>query len=146
VTVLDAQAIVALLIGEPAASPVAALLRDPGAPAKVNAVTIAEVVDVLVRLRGRAYPDVAEKLDWLEAGGLEVVAVEGLVGRTAGRLRADHYDRRQRSVSLPDCLALATARAHDEPLATSDPALVEVARREGAQIIGLPDSAGRLPD
>lgn len=64
----------------------------------------------------------------------------------AGRIRADHYDRRLRPISLTDCVALATARALDEPLATSDPVLIEVARSEGAGVLGLPDSAGRLPD
>jgi hypothetical protein len=41
---------------------------------------------------------------------------------------------------------LATARALDAPIATSDPVLIEVARAEGAEVVGLSDSAGRLPD
>lgn len=145
-SVLDAQALVALLIGEPAAGPVAAILRDPQDRSAVSAVNIAEVIDVLVRLRLRTYAEVAEKLDWLASGGLEIVGADESVGRLAGRIRADHYDRRRRPVSLADCVALATARVLEQPLATSDRVLIEVARAEGSEVIGLPDSAGRLPD
>jgi predicted nucleic acid-binding protein len=137
---------VALLIGEPAAAPVAAMLRDPGDRSLVNAVNLAEVVDVLVRLRGRRFEEVTEKLDWLVAGGLETVATDESVGRMAGRIRADHYERRTRPISLADCVALATARHREEPLETSDPVLVEVARAEGAEVIGLPDARGHLPE
>jgi hypothetical protein len=49
------------------------------------------------------------------------------------------------TISLAHCVALATARALEEPLATSDPVLIETARSEGADVVGLPDSAGRLP-
>jgi predicted nucleic acid-binding protein len=51
-----------------------------------------------------------------------------------------------RPISLADCVALATARALHEPLVTSDAVLIEVARSEGCEVIGLPDSALRLPD
>jgi uncharacterized protein with PIN domain len=136
---------VALLIGEPSADPVAGILRDPRDRSLISAANAAEVVDVLVRLRGRSFAEVVEKLDWLAAGGLEVMAVDESVGRMAGRIRADHYDRRERPISLADCIALATARALEEPLATSDPVLIETARSEGADVVGLPDSAGRLP-
>ena len=122
------------------------MLRDPRDRSLISAVNVAEVIDVLVRLRARTVPEVAEKLDWLAAGGLEVVSVDESVGRTAGRIRAEHYDRRRRPISPADCVALATARARDEPLATSDPVLIEVARAEGADVVGLPDSRGRLPE
>jgi len=67
-SVFDAQAIVALLVGEPAAAPVAAMLRDPQDRSVASAVNVSEVVDVLVRLRRRTFVEVAEKLDWLAAG------------------------------------------------------------------------------
>jgi uncharacterized protein with PIN domain len=136
---------VALLIGEPAAAPVAAILRDPDR-SLLSAVNLAEVVDVLVRMRARPFDEVAEKLDWLAVGGLETVAADESVGRKAGRIRAEHYDRRLRPISLADCVALATAQALDEPLVTSDPVLIGVARSEGREVVGLPNSAGRLPD
>ena len=97
---------VALLIGEPAAAPVAAMIRDPRERSVISALNVAEVIDVLVRMRGRTVAEVAEKLDWLAAGGLEVVAVEESIGRAAGRIRADHYDRRRRPISPADCVAL----------------------------------------
>ena len=111
----------------------------------ISAVNVVEVVDVLVRLRARTYAEVTEKLDWLAAGGLAVEPVTEAVGRIAGRIRADHYDRRLRPISLPDCIALATARAREEPPVTSDPILIGIAGAEGAQVIGLPDSNGTLP-
>jgi len=145
-TVLDAQAVVALLLGEPASPEVAELLRDPERPASISAINVAEVIDVLVRVTGRRHDEVIEKLDWLVAGGLTVVSVDDAIGRTAGRLHATRYHRRERPLSLADCVALATALASGEPIATSDPPLAVTAREEGCDVIRLPDSQGRRPD
>jgi len=144
-SVLDAQAIVALLIGEPAAEEVEALLRNRADPPRINAVNLGEVVDVLARHRGLGLAAITEKLNWLEAGGLEVVAVDGRTGRLAGELHARHDDRATRAVSMANCLALATASLLGERLATSDPHLAEVARIEGSEVIALPDARGRRP-
>jgi PIN domain nuclease of toxin-antitoxin system len=141
-TVLDAQAIVAFLIDEPAALQVRDLLR---ATASISAVNWVEVIDRLVRTGGRSVDEVTQRLDLLLAGGLKVVAVDEPIGRVAGRLRARHYHRRQRPISHADCVALATAKALDEPLATSDPALAAVAVVVGVPVIPLPDSAGVRP-
>jgi uncharacterized protein with PIN domain len=145
VTVLDAQAIVALLRGEPAADDVAALLRDPGHHVSISAVNVAEVVDVLVRVMGRSSEEVSEKLDWLSAGGLVVVPVDEGIGRTAGRIHATRYHRRDRPLSMADCIALATALVRREPIATSDLPLVATAAAEGCDVVPLPDSQGRRP-
>jgi len=145
-SVLDAQAIVALLIGEPAAAPVAAVLRDPRERSVINAVNVAEVIDVLVRLRGRTVDEVNERLDWLAAGGLEIVPTEEAAGRMAGAIRASHYYRRRAPISLADCIALATAQARNDALATADQVLIDVALAVGSEVVGLPDSEGRLPD
>ncbi len=145
-TVLDAQAVVALLRGEPAAPDVAALLRDPSDRVSISAANIAEVIDVLVRLMGRNLEEVVERLDWLGAGGLTVVAVDEGIGRDAGRLHARRYDRKTSPLSLADCLALATARALQTALATSDGPLAAAARHENCDVIALPDSRGRRPE
>lgn len=52
-TVLDAHAIVALLTAEPAAAEVETILRNRGARSVTSAANLAEVIDVLVRLKGR---------------------------------------------------------------------------------------------
>ena len=48
-------------------------------------------------------------------------------------------------MSLADSLALASAEAVEEPLATPNPALAAMARAEGAEMVGLPDCRGRRP-
>ena len=144
-TVLDAQAVVAFLRGEPAAAEVAALLRDRDDPPVVSAVNEAEILDVLVRIMGRTVDEVEQRLDWLRAGGLDVIPVDEPLARSAGRLRAAHYDRAVHPISLADCVALATALARGDRLATSDPPLADVARREGCAVLALPDSGGIRP-
>jgi len=106
---------------------------------------VAEVIDVLCRLRGRTPGEVVEKLDWLAAGGLHVAAVDDAIGREAGRLHAAHYDRVRRPLSLADCLALATALTLGDTLATADAPLADAARAEGCSVVALPDSQGRRP-
>ena len=144
-TVLDAYAIVALLLGEPAAEEVATLLERPGEPASASVINLAEVVDVLVRMNGRPIEAVVEKLDWLTAGGLHSVEVDEGLALAAGRIRAEHYNRVDRPLSLADCVALATAIALNEPLATADPPLAAAARDLGCKIVPLQDSRGRRP-
>lgn len=144
-TVLDAQAIVALLTGERAAQEVAGILRDPERSPSISAINLAEVVDVLVRIKGHSGDEVGEKLEWLAAGGLETIAVDEALGLAAGRLHAKHYDRSRRPLSMADCVALALALDRGEPLATADPALAATAVEEGAEIVGIPNSSGKRP-
>ena len=63
----------------------------------------------------------------------------------AGELHAKHYDRKTSPLSMADCVALATAAALAEPLATSDPPLAAAAQAEGVTILGLQDVNGRRP-
>ena len=103
------------------------------------------MLDVLVRHQGWPPDEVEEKLRWLTLGGLQVVAVDELVGLSAGRLHAHHYHRTRRPLSLADCVALATALALGQRLATSDPALIAAGGDEGCQMIALPDARGQRP-
>lgn len=105
----------------------------------------AEVIDVLVRVRGRSADEVAEKLDWLIAGGLDILEVTEPMAREAGRIRAAHYHREHRPLSQADCVALAAALLTGDELATSDPPLAAVATALGVRVIGLPDSRGQMP-
>lgn len=135
-SVLDAYAIVALLRNEDSAARVEGLLADPGA-AMISAVNVAEAVDVLVRSYRHSTREVAEKLDWLAAGGLVTVPVTDVIARRAGALRAGHYHRSRSPISLSDCVALATAIARGDALATSDGPLLEVARAEACPTLPL---------
>lgn len=144
-TVLDAQAIIALLLEEAAADDVEAILDAPNSAPKLSAVNLAETIDRLVRGRSLVYDDVIERLYWLGAGGLEIVDPHVEIAGTAGFLRARHYHRRERDLSLADCFALATASVLEEPIATADPAIAAVARHEEIELVPLPDSTGRRP-
>jgi PIN domain nuclease of toxin-antitoxin system len=143
VTVLDAQAIVAGLTAEPAMSEVARILHDRESIPMVSAVTVGETMDVLVRVRHHRVEHCDAQLQLLYSGGLEVVPVDEEIGHLAGLLRARHWNRDSRPVSLADCTALATAILNQEAIATADAALIGAARAEGHPVIVLPDSEGR---
>jgi predicted nucleic acid-binding protein len=51
----------------------------------------------------------------------------------------------RRPLSLADCVALATALALGQRLATSDPALIATARDETCDVVALLDARGRRP-
>jgi predicted nucleic acid-binding protein len=142
VAVLDASALIALLNGEPGASAVEAVLRDPDRASAVSAVNVAETVDVLIRIYGIAASDVAEAFDLLELGGLAVVEVSPRTAWRAGLFRAARYRRRGADVSLADGIAAVTAEGRGEPLVTSDRALAVVARAAGIDVVPIPDAAG----
>ena len=141
-SVLDAYAVIAYLRGEACADEVAALLRDRTALTAVNAT---EVVDQLVRVFGRDPDDVHADLALLASAGMTVRSVSAELGLEAGRLRARHYHRQRRAVSLADCIAAAAALDEDRPLATSDPALAALVRDEGGRVHALPGSDGTRP-
>jgi PIN domain nuclease of toxin-antitoxin system len=144
VTVLDASALVAFLLGEPASQRVEEILRHRPPPV-ISAVNLSETIDRLVRVGGVPFDDVNDKIDLLMAGGLEVNPYWLPDCRRAAALRAAHYDRATAPISLADCACLATAIALTTDLATTDPILANVARSEGIRVVALPDSAGRLP-
>jgi PIN domain nuclease of toxin-antitoxin system len=143
--VLDAMAIIAALAREPARPEVEILLRDDEDRPRIAAVNLAEVIDVLVRVKSFPRRQVGQAVSWLQAGGLAVVATDERIAQVAGDLRARHYHRINCAVSICDCVALATAQTLGEGLATADPALASVARADGTPLIPLPDSRGRRP-
>ena len=144
-TVFDAQAIVAFLLEEPAAADVEHELRDPARLAHLSALNLAEVVDVMARIYGKSHSETTGALILLESGGLQIAGIDAAIGASAGALHARHYDRKTSPLSMADCVALATAAALGEPLATSDPPLAAAAQAEGVTVIGLPDANGRRP-
>ena len=124
-TILDAYAVLAFLKDEPAAGEVEPLIDSGGA---LTALGVAEVIDHLVRLAGADEEDVS--LDLAQLGLDEAVVVDGVVASAAGRLRARRYHRTGCPVSLADCVAAEVARSTGRPLATSEPALLEVCHHE----------------
>lgn len=129
-TVLDAYAVIAYLRGETAATEVAALLRSRCLLSAINA---AETMDQLVRIDGADPDEVEVRLEMLQADNLVIQEAGPEVAIRAGALRAKHDRKGKREVSLADCFAAATAIEQRLPLATADPALLDLLRGEGAE-------------
>jgi predicted nucleic acid-binding protein len=109
------------------------------------AANISEVMDVCVRVHGNAQSAVREKIEWLTAGGLEVVPLDLSLALAAGALRAGRYRKGECEISLGDSMAAALAAARRQPLVTSDPDLARACWAEGIEVLPLPDSRGRRP-
>jgi PIN domain nuclease of toxin-antitoxin system len=140
----DAYALVALIAGEPAADEVEGVLRTGGAC--MSLVNLAEAVDVFQRRYGLTQAEIQQAVAPLELGGLlSFVAPDRGDAWLAGSLRAAHYDRGTRPVSLADCFLLAHAFVNDEPVVTSDAPLAAAARAERVDVVALPSTTGRRP-
>jgi predicted nucleic acid-binding protein len=140
---LDANALISVVLAEPAAFEVVGLLRsdDCGVPVPC----VAEVRDQLIRRHA-----ITEEEFWARTGPLVDVGVVGLpvdieVARWAGDIRAEYYSRSGAALSLADCLLLASAAEGDQ-IATADAAVIRVARALDVGVIPLLDSRGRRPD
>ena len=134
---LDAFAVVALLRGEPAAGEVRLLLPE----AVLTSTGLAEVVDRLVRVHGQEADEIV--LDLAELGLLDAVPVDPSDGVAVGLLRAAHYHRERRAVSLADCVVAQAARRVGAAVATADPHLLDLCHQEGIDVVPLPSSAGQ---
>jgi PIN domain nuclease of toxin-antitoxin system len=143
-TVLDASALLALLLDEPGRADAEALMRRRPPPL-MSAANLAEVIDKLVRGRGANPEQVNDAIDLLIVGGLEIVPFWLHQARNAAALRARFYDRASSPLSLADCACLATALSQHAAIATTDPALAQAAADLGVQVIPLPDSTGQPP-
>jgi PIN domain nuclease of toxin-antitoxin system len=140
VIVLDAFAVLAFLKGEPASEEVAQLLMGEES-SSLTAVGLAEVMDHLVRLAGADEDEAA--LDVAQLDLAEVRSINAQLALRAGVLRARHYHRVRRAVSLADCIAAEVARAGAGALATTDPHLLDLCHEEGIRIVPLQDSQGQ---
>lgn len=139
---LDAYAVLALARNEAAASEVEAVVRAHDVA--VTATNYFEAADQLIRVTGWTPDETSERFALLFDRAVSVRAVDERVAWDGAVLRAGHYDRNTCSVSLADCILLASA-GRDDIVATADPAVAAVARAEGIELIALPDSAGQLP-
>lgn len=138
--VLDSFAVLALFRDESAAAQVQQLVEGEEAAA-LTVLGIAEVIDHLVRSMGADEDEAV--LDLAQLGLASPSAIEAPVALRAGLLRARHYHRKIRDVSLADCMAAETARPDSCRLATADPHLLDLCKEEGIAVIALPDSAGQ---
>lgn len=138
--VLDSYAVLALLKDEPAAAQVQQLVEDEN-DAALTALGVAEVLDHLVRLANTDEEEAVLDLAQLRLATPTAVGAELAV--RAGLLRARHYHRKNRAVSLADCVAAETARPGGSQLASADPHLLDLCRDEGIAVIPLPDNSGR---
>ncbi len=111
----------------------------------IPAPCLTEVVDKLVRKHRVEPAAVSECLGPLIDEAIPVVPADGRIAWRAGELHAEHYDRKSSTLSLADCILLATAGSDDE-IATSDRAVAIAARKLGIGVIPLPDSRGHRPD
>ena len=140
--VVDTGPIVSVLLGDAAAGEVSSALngRDCG----VTVVNVAEVLDVLIRVHRTTVEDASEAVDRFLADVAGPIPATRPLAEHAALIRARHYHRRDRDVSLADCFALAAAMP-DAVVATSDTAIARVARAEGLDVIALPNPRGRRP-
>jgi PIN domain. len=137
---LDANALLFLLLDKPAAPEVAELLRSRDCA--IPAPCVAEVLDNLMRRHAISQEEFLERV-----GPLVDVTVDGLpidipVAQWAGEIRAAHYSRGRVALSLADCLLLASAEGDDE-IASADAAVLKTAEKLGIGVIPLLDSRGR---
>ncbi len=139
-TLLDSYAVLAFLKGEPAAEDVGRLLA--AGSVTLTALGVAEVVDHLVRLVGVDEEDAVLDVAQLGLGSPDPVDAE--LALRAGLLRARHYHRRTRAVSLADCVLAEEARRRRAPVATADPHLLELCTNERIAVAPLADSQSQV--
>jgi PIN domain nuclease of toxin-antitoxin system len=135
VTILDAYALVAYVVGGPAQEKVTALLRQ-GKTAVATA-NLVEVFDVAERVHGLPVPRVSDVIDGLFAGSLSVVHLDEHLARRAAELRVEHYHRSRSPLSLADVILLASAQDGDR-IATADPDVLATATTLGIETVELP--------
>jgi predicted nucleic acid-binding protein len=134
-TVLDAYALIAFLVGGPAAPPVRKLLHE--GDVAVATANLSEALDVSQRLYGLPVHRGVEALEPLFDGPLATIALDVALACRAAEIRADHYHRTQCPISLADAILLASGQKGDR-IATSDPHLLEIAVAEGLSTVVLP--------
>lgn len=136
---LDAYALEAYLNDEVLAADIVEPLILSGQQVLITGVNLAEVLDRMIRVNGARREELEDDLVEL---GLTVSGVDASMAFDVAALRAGHYHRDLRSVSIADCCAAALALDRDVPLVTSDPALLALVHEEGGRYVALPDSSG----
>ena len=135
-TLLDAYALIAFLTGGPAAAQVHGILRE--GDVAVTTINLAEALEVSERRRGLPIHRAMEILGPLLTGPIVSRPLDIPVARRAAELRAMHYKRASREISLADTVLIASATAGDR-IATSDPDVLAVAATEQIATLPLPE-------
>ena len=133
-TLLDAYALVAFLVGGPATPQVRALLRE--GDAFVATTNLAEALDVAQRVHGLPIALAMEVLDPVFATSLGSLPLDLVIARRAAEIRSRHYHRSSRPISLADAVLLASA-SPGARIATADPDVLAVAEAEGIATVTL---------
>jgi PIN domain nuclease of toxin-antitoxin system len=134
VIVLDAFALIAHFREEPAAEAVRSLLRQ--GDCVMNTVNLAEVIDQMVRVVGADARTLESALSGLVAGPIDVMSVDEASAWRAATIRARHYHRKERDLSIADCILIATAGPGDT-IATGDADVEATAHSEGIDVLRL---------
>ena len=140
VIVLDAYALEAFLNLETSAPTVRDLILS-GEQILITAVNLAETADRMIRLNGATRDELESDVLAL---GITVTGVDAGAGFDAADLRARHYHRTRRAVSVADCCAAAITLDRDALLVSSDPALLAMVHDEGGRYMALPNSSGHV--
>lgn len=134
-TVLDAYALIAYVIGGPAQKQVISILRE--GDTAIATANLIEVFDVVGRQHGFPVARVAEVIEPLFAGSLSVVHLDEHLARNAAELRVEYYHRSRSPLSLADVVLLASARPGDR-IATADPDVLKTAALLEIETVELP--------
>jgi predicted nucleic acid-binding protein len=135
VTLLDAYALIAFMVGGPATPQVRVILRE--GDAAVATANLAETLDVSQRLHGLPIARAMEILEPLLEGPLTAIALDVEVARRAAGIRAERYHRSSRPLSLADTVLIASAKPGDR-IATADAHVLAVAREQKLEPLALP--------
>jgi predicted nucleic acid-binding protein len=136
VTFLDAYALIAFFVGGPATPQVRGLLRE--GDAAVATANLAETLDVSQRRHGLSIARAMEILEPLLEDALTAVPLDAPVARRAAELRAKHYHRTRRPISLADAVLIASAKPGDR-IATADRDVLAVTKAEKLASVALPE-------
>lgn len=137
---IDASALIALLGNEPAAGEVQVMLEQEDAV--MTTLNLAEAVDRLQRRYGLESERTRPVIEGLLDEALTLLPLDAVEAWRAGEIRAGHYHRSRCPISLADAVLIAGAGGNRR-IASSDGYVLNVAVREGIEVIALPDSQGR---
>lgn len=134
-TLLDAYALVAFLIGGPASSETRAILRE--GDAAVATANLVEALDVCARVYRLPIERALDAVEPLFEASLREIPLDSSRARRAAEIRVRHYHRKRCPISLGDAILLGSAAAGDR-IATADPDVLRVTEAEGLNPFPLP--------
>lgn len=141
-TLLDAYALIAFLVAGPGAAQVRALLREGGLG--IATANLAEALDVTQRVHGVPVGRATELIDPLMPTALSPLPLDAARARRAAEIRARHYHRASRPISLADAILIGSA-ARGDRIVTADPHVLAIAAAEGLATVALPVTASSGP-